>query len=194
MNRLLMLTCLLATAGAAGCGSTHTRAYAAKSPVLKMETFFDGHVIGHGMIQNRSGEVTQRFVVDMRGRFEGDKGTLDEEFVYDDGRKQTRHWKLNRTGEHTFTGTADDVHGVARGEQYGNAIHLLYVLEVPVGDKTWKIDFDDWLFAIDEKVVLNRNKFSKLGVSVGSLTATFVRQDPETDSSRVAPDRVGANP
>jgi hypothetical protein len=161
---------------APGCSAIHARRYEAKTPVLKIEDFFEGHVVGHGMIQNRSGEVTQRFVVDMNGRFENGKGVMDEVFVFDGGRTQTRQWRFTLTGDHTFLGTADDVTGNARCDQFGNAIHLRYVLQVPVGGKTYDIDMDDWLYAVDDRVLLNRTRMTKFGFSVGSVTATFVKQ------------------
>ncbi|HVO32140.1 MAG TPA: DUF3833 domain-containing protein [bacterium] len=177
MKRIALAAASLLAFATSGCGGIHTKAYETKKPVLKIQDFFKGHVTGYGLIQNRAGEVTQRFVVEMHGTLDGDTFVMDEDFVFDDGHTQKRQWKIRLTGDHTFTGTAADVTGTAHCEQYGSAIHLKYVLQVPVDKKTYDIDMDDWLYAVDEKTVLNRTRMTKLGFRVGAVTATFLKRD-----------------
>lgn len=160
-----------------GCSMTKTQEYAAKTPTLTIEDFFSGHVTGYGMVQNRSGEVRQRFIVQMHGKWDGTKGTLNEDFVFDDGHTQKRQWNFIRVNDHEFTGTAADVIGEAHCEQFGNAIHMKYVLQIPVGKKVYDINMDDWLYAVDQKVVLNRTAMTKYGFNVGSVTSTFLKHD-----------------
>lgn len=160
-----------------GCSVTKAQQYEAKTPVLTIEDFFSGHVTGYGMVQNRSGEVRQRFVVEMHGKWQGEKGTLNEDFVFDDGHTQKRQWNFTRVNDHEFTGTAADVVGVAHCEQFGNAIHMKYVLQIPVDNKVYAINMDDWLYAVDKNVILNRTAMTKYGFNVGSVTSTFLKHD-----------------
>ena len=48
-------------------------------------------------------------------------------------------------------------------EAAGNALHWRYVLALPVGDRVHHVDFDDWMFLIDERVMLNRSAMKKRG-------------------------------
>ena len=57
--------------------------------------------------------------------------------------------------------------------QQGNAFNLKYVLALPVGARTWNMDMDDWMWAIDGETVLNRTTMSKFGVRVGEVTLAF---------------------
>nr|WP_315397569.1 DUF3833 domain-containing protein [uncultured Duganella sp.] len=150
--------------------------YAGQTPKLDIERYFNGTLDVHGMFQNRAGTVEKRFTVLMRCAWAGDVGTLDEQFVYSDGSKQRRVWTLRKTAAGRYTGTAPDVVGEARVEVAGNAMRLQYVLALPVGDKVYNVDFDDWMYLIDDRVMLNRAQMSKFNVGLGSLTVVFNRR------------------
>ena len=64
----------------------------------------------------------------------------------------------------------------ATGELAGNALRWRYVLALPVDDKTYHVDFDDWMFLMDDKVMLNRSYMSKWGFRLGEVTLTFVKR------------------
>lgn len=151
--------------------------YAQETPKLDIQRYFNGTLDVHGMFQNRAGTVEKRFTVLMRCSWNGDVGTLDEEFVYSDGTKQRRVWTLRKTSEGRYTGTAPDVVGEAKVEVSGNAMRLQYVLALPVGDKVYNVDFDDWMYLIDDRVMLNRAQMSKFNFGLGSLTVVFNRRD-----------------
>ena len=63
--------------------------------------------------------------------------------------------------------------GEARGEAAGNALRWRYVLALPVDDKIYHVDFDDWMFLMDDKVMLNRSAMSKWGFHLGDVTLSF---------------------
>ncbi len=172
-----MMLGILLTLNLGGCSVPKTQDYQNQQPVLTMEKFFSGHVTGYGMVQDRSGKVNQRFVVEMHGQWSGDKGVLNEDFIFADGHTQKRQWNFTRISDHVFTGTAADVIGTAKCEEYGNVIHMEYILQVPVSGKIYNITMDDWLYAIDKKVVLNRTAMKKFGFQVGSVTSSFIKHD-----------------
>ncbi|HEY0060540.1 MAG TPA: DUF3833 domain-containing protein [Telluria sp.] len=165
-----------AVALVAACTSPRPEQYANEMPRLEVEQYFNGTLDAHGMFQGRSGEVVKRFVVVMRCTWQGDTGTLDEDFVYADGTKQKRVWTLKKTGAGRFTATADDVVGTAQGTVSGNSLRWQYVLALPVDGKIVNVNMDDWMFLIDDKVMLNRTAMSKFGVSLGSVTLSFTKR------------------
>ncbi len=160
----------------AGCSSPSPTQYASESPKLDIQTYFNGTLDAHGMFQDRSGDVIKRFVVVMRCTWNGNTGVLDEQFVYSDGTRQTRVWTLTKTGEGKFTATAPDVVGTAQGTVSGNALRWTYVLALPVDGKVINVDMDDWMFMIDDKVILNRTQMSKFGVNLGNVTLAITKR------------------
>lgn len=169
---------LLASLGLAGCSGVPVERYAAQTPVLDLKQYFNGPVLGHGMFQDRGGEVIKRFVVRIDARWQGDTGTLDERFEWSDGTQSRRVWTLKHLGDGRYTGRADDVVGEAQGEARGNALRWRYVLALPVGDKVYNVDFDDWMYLIDDRVMLNRSAMSKFGIHLGEVTLSFTRGAP----------------
>ncbi len=169
---------LAAPLALSACSSPQPELYAQQLPRLVVQQYFNGSLDAHGMFQDRSGAVVKRFVVVLRGRWNGDTGELDEDFTYADGSTQKRVWQLQRTGPDSFSATAADVVGAARGTVSGNALHWQYVLALPVDGKTVEVDMDDWMFLIDERVMLNRTQMSKYGVNLGSVTLSFTRRAP----------------
>lgn len=176
MKKLKLIALAAVMALAAGCSSPSVDQYADQQPRLDVQTYFNGTLDAHGMFQDRSGSVVKRFVVVMRCTWNGDTGVLDEDFVYSDGTKQKRVWTLKRTGPGTFSATAADVVGTAQGTVKGNALRWQYVLALPVDGKIINVDMDDWMFLIDDKVMLNRTAMSKFGVDLGSVTLSFTKR------------------
>jgi hypothetical protein len=163
---------LLAIAALTGCATVDVADYQAEKPVFDLARYFNGTVDGWGMFQDRSGRVVKRFTVRIDARWDGDTGTLDEQFEYADGERQNRVWKLVKSGDR-YTGTAADVVGAASGAAAGNAFNLRYVLALPVDGKVWEMDMDDWMVMIDEQTVLNRTTMTKFGFRVGEVTLSF---------------------
>lgn len=166
---VIAATALLLTA----CAGPDPSKYLDQKPGLELKQYFNGTVIGHGMVQGRNGQVDRRFVVRIEASWNGDEGVLDEYFDWSDGEKQRRVWKLTKVAPGRYIGKADDVVGEAIGEIYGNTLRWRYTLEVPFRDSTINLDFDDWMLLIDDKVMLNRAVFSKWGIRMGEVTLSF---------------------
>ncbi len=160
----------------AGCSSVKVESYRAEKPVLDLKAYFDGDIDAWGLVRNRDGSVSQRFKVAIRGQWDGDTGKLDERFTYSDGRTERRVWTLLKNGDR-YVGTAGDVVGEARGEAAGNAFRFAYVLDFPYGDSTVHLDVDDWMYQMDEKVLLNRTSITKFGVEVAQVFISFRKRD-----------------
>lgn len=159
----------------AGCASVQVSDYAQEKPKFDLQQYFNGRVLAHGIVQDRSGKVIRRMTVDMKGTWVGDTGTLDEDFTYSDGKKERRVWTIKKQGDR-YIGTAADVVGEAVGSASGNALNWKYVLALPVEDKVYNVDFDDWMWQVDDKVMINRAVFSKFGFKLGEVLISFTKQ------------------
>ncbi|WP_424217946.1 DUF3833 domain-containing protein [Thauera humireducens] len=167
---------MVALFGLWGCSSVEIDKYRSETPVLDLRQYFNGTLEAHGIFQDRSGEVVKRFTVIIDASWQGEVGTLDERFTYSDGSAQRRVWTITRTGEGRYVGRADDVVGEARGEEAGNALRWRYVLALPVDGKVYNVDFDDWMFLMDDRVMLNRSEMSKWGFRLGEVTLSFYKR------------------
>lgn len=175
----ICLTALMAAFFLVAC-STNIDVYQDNTPALKLESFFNGTLTAHGVVQDRSGAVTQRFSVDMQGTWKTDErgvlqGELYEAFFWDDGRIQERTWLITKVGENQYQGRAEDVKGVANGVTSGNALYWAYQLEVPWRESTIAITLDDWMYLLDEQRLMNKTKMSKFGFRVGEITIYIER-------------------
>ena len=173
--RWMALGLLSSVGWLAGCATQNLDSYAQEQPVLDLRTYFNGPLVAHGIFQDRGGQVVRRFVVQMEGRWDGDQGVLDERFTYSDGRTERRVWRLTHHADGRYTGRADDVVGEASGQVRGNAFRWNYTLRLPVDGKVYEVQFDDWMYQMDDRVMLNRATMSKFGFRLGEVTLSFTK-------------------
>jgi hypothetical protein len=165
----------LGGSGLVGCAGPTPADYASQTPALDLRSYFNGPLTAHGLFTDRSGKVVKRFTVAMNCRWQGDDGVLEEDFSYSDGSKQRRVWKLHRSGEGQYVGKADDVVGEALGTAAGNALNWRYTLSLPVDGSVYEVQFDDWMYLMDDKVMLNKAVMSKFGIRLGEVTLSFYK-------------------
>ena len=175
-RRHTLLTLLAGTAVLTGCANPQVADYAQERPLLELDRYFNGRVLAHGVFQKRNGAVARRFTVVMDCHWEGNQGVLDEAFTYSDGSTERRIWRLTKHADGRYTGTAGDVVGEAQGQTSGNAFRWNYTLRLPVDGKEYEVQFDDWMFLVDDRVMLNRATMSKFGVTLGEVLLSFTKQ------------------
>ncbi len=178
MKLRLLLAALVTslTVWLSGCASAPVPAdYASEKPALDLKRYFNGPLTAHGIFTDRSGKVVRRFTVAMTGTWNGNEGVLDERFTYSDGKTERRVWRLTDLGNGRYSGQADDVVGTAQGQASGNALNWRYTLKLPVDGNVYEVQFDDWMFLMDERVMLNKARMSKFGITLGEVTLAFYR-------------------
>jgi hypothetical protein len=174
--RHLLSSLVIAAAALSGCASAPVPSdYANQTPLLDLKTYFNGNITAHGVFTDRAGKVARRFTVDMNCSWVGDDGVLDENFTYSDGTKERRVWRIKRAADGNYTGTAGDVVGVAIGKAAGNALQWSYTLRLPVDGSVYEVQFDDWMYLMSERVMLNKAVMSKFGVRLGEVTLSFYK-------------------
>lgn len=184
MKRRLLLSSAISAAALAGlaslsgCASQQVDSYAAEKPVLDLKQYFNGTLDAYGIFTDRSGAVVKRFTVVMVCDWVGDEGTLDESFTYSDGSTQKRIWHLTALGDGRYSGRADDVIGTAQGQTRGNAFHWNYTLALPVDGSVYHVALDDWMYLINDQVMLNKATMRKWGVHLGEVTLSFTKRKP----------------
>lgn len=174
MMKKLLMTLLGVTFALllSGCASVTPQDYVGDTPKLDLATYFNGKVDGWGMVQDRSGKVLRRMVVELDCTWTGNEGVLNESFRWSDGKTEKRVWRIRKEGDQ-YIGTAGDVVGEARGVAAGNALQWQYVLALPAEAGGYHVSMDDWMWMVDEKTLANRTTMSKLGVKVAEISLFF---------------------
>ena len=161
-----------------GCSLTiDGKDYEQQAPKFDLVEFFDGKVIAWGIVQNRSGEVVQRFIVDIDGSVQDEVLVLDETFQYIVGEGVSKRvWRLTENPDGSFTGSAGDIAGDAIGKAHGNAFNFVYEMDLMVDGTSYRVAFDDWFFALDESTLMNRSYIKKFGIVMADVTIFMQRQ------------------
>lgn len=166
----------VSTAAVAGCatpGPAQLSRFESAPRQLVLEDYFLGETRAYGLFEDRFRNVRRQFTVDILGEVEGDRLTLTEHFVYDDGERDTRIWEIDILGDGRYRGTAGDVPGYAEGQVTGNAFNWKYKVDLKVGDSVWNVGFNDWMFLMDDGVLINRAYVTRFGVEIGQVTIAF---------------------
>ncbi|MDP1901336.1 MAG: DUF3833 domain-containing protein [Rubrivivax sp.] len=167
------LAVLCTVLGLSGCAGISPEVYRDQTPTLDLATYFNGPLTAWGYFADRSGEVKRRFTVHMTGVWTGNEGVLTENFVWSDGEKSQRIWRIRKLDAHRYIGRADDVKGEATGTAYGNALQWKYTLLLPVDGKTYEVQFDDWMYQMDDTTMLNKSEMRKFGFKLGEIVISF---------------------
>jgi hypothetical protein len=172
MRVLLLVTLLFILSG---CSVPDVEQYRNNQPAFNVETFFNGPLTAHGVLKDRSGNVTRHFNATINAYWENGVGTLEERFEFNDGEIQFRNWTLTPQKSGGYIATAGDVLGKGQAETAGNAFHLDYTLQINYQGKPLALDVDDWMFRVNDTVVINQSTLSKWGFRVGSIQLAIIK-------------------
>ena len=152
--------------------------YQSHQPEFSLLSFFDGNVMAWGIVQDRSGEIVQRFVVNIDGSMLDGNLILDESFDYQLGEGPSKRvWTISKNPDGTYQGKASDIAGDALGRSYGNAFNFAYEMDLLVDGSTYRVNFDDWFWAFDDKTMMNRSYIKKFGIVMAEVTIFMQKQD-----------------
>jgi hypothetical protein len=171
---LFMLSALLSAC------SNQVNIYKDFQPQLSLENFLNGHIVGTGFIEDWRGRVTRQF--DFQGEASWNNGicTFEEQMNYYDGKSDHRTWVIKKINDHYYEGKTEEVIGIAKIFINGNAMNWQYKMDVKVDNSTYRLSFDDWMYLMNNDVLINKNSFKKFGLKVGSLTLVMNKKIAST--------------
>jgi len=173
MKKIILLTNFLLIMLCFSCSNISPKIYSANSPKMDIRNYFRGDLEAFGILQDRGGKVIKTFTVKMNGTWQGNDGKLVEDFVFSDGKTDHRVWDLKVFDDNNFTGKAGDVVGIAKGEQYGNAMRMNYVLMISLENRKIDVQINDWMYLVDNDSLINVSELRKFGFKVATLTIGF---------------------
>jgi len=152
--------------------------YADLGPEFDLREYLKGPILCEGVIYGPTGRVASRFVADMETTWDGNVGTMTEEFRYDSGATQSRYWKLTLGNDGAIKAEAPDVIGTGTGMQKGPGVRLQYRIRLPERSGGHVLDVTDWMYLVENGAIINRSQFRKFGIKVAELVATMRKVDP----------------
>ena len=160
------------------CSNMKLEDYKDKKPILNLEVYFNGKTIARGIFEDRFGNIKKSFKVFIDGSWDGKYLILKEDFIYDDGTKDYREWKLTKdqNNPNHYSGYADGVIGTASGSVSGNAFNWKYGFKLKVGNSTLNVKFDDWMFLQEDGYLINIAKVKKFGITLGRVILFFEKK------------------
>ena len=147
--------------------------YAEAGPQFDLKTHLSGEILSEGLIFGPNGKMTSSFVAKMVGTWDGDTGTLTEEFTYSNGKTQNRKWYLKLGLNDTFTATADDLVGEGQGVISGSTVSLSYEIILPKDAGGHTLQATDWMYLTADGAIINKSEMRKFGLKVAELIATM---------------------
>lgn len=147
--------------------------FTGRGPDFDIRRHLSGPILCEGVIYGPTGRVTSRFVADMVGEWEGNRGTLREHFRYDTGRTQDRAWTLEIAAGGVIRATAPDIVGAGSGKALGPAVQMRYRIKLDAQAGGHVLDVTDWMYLMDNGTIINRSQFRKFGITVAELVATM---------------------
>lgn len=135
-----------------------------------LEQALAGPSVARGEIRTITG-VHRPFTARLNGSWDGKNFVLEEDFLFDDGQKDKKTWRLKRVGEGRYEGAREDVVGIAKGYQDGAAFRLEYDIRLPKKDGTpgRKVRFRDVMVLTADDVVINNATIGYFGLHVGGV-------------------------
>lgn len=142
-------------------------------PMFNMRDVFNGPIECEGIIYGPTGRVTSRFEADFVASWDGNIGTVREEFRYDSGTIQHREWTFTLGNDGSIKAEAPDLVGVGSGTQKGSAVQLNYDIKLTDDAGGHVLSVNDWMYMTPNGNVMNRSQFRKFGIKVAELVATM---------------------
>ncbi|WP_422376848.1 DUF3833 family protein [Roseibium sp.] len=160
---------LLLTAGLAAPVSANT---------LVLEEFFKGRTVGKGVFESKIAGVNRPFTVYLNGHWNPKTFTLRlrEDFVYDDGERDTKTWFFQKVGEGRYIGQRSDVIAPANVRTTSDgAIRFSYIAQLETENGPLLLRFDDTLEQVNRRTVRNTARVMKAGFTIGTVELTFTK-------------------
>jgi hypothetical protein len=167
-------TFLLAPLALAACAAVPADPTGPTVPVT-LDSAFAGRSLGKGVFRDITG-TERRFTARLDGRLAGDRLTVVEDFVYDDGQVDRLTWVFDRTGPGRWTGRREDTVGPAEVVEQDGLVRLSYTVDFRSLSGTTRLGFSDVIYGLPDGRIANDAVVTRLGVPVGRVRFELVRR------------------
>ncbi len=171
----LAATLALVTTALSACATSPAIPPTASNSAFVIERDLAGRSVARGTFRSITG-ANRAFTAQLNGTWDGAILTLVEDFVFDDGERDRKTWRLQRVSPGNYIGTREDVVGHAVGVQDGNVFRLEYDVVLPTENgRGRKVHFRDVMALNAEGDVINDATVGWFGFRVGSVALVIER-------------------
>jgi hypothetical protein len=140
---------------------------------IDLKKFFNGEIEAFAITQDENGKISGTQTAKISGKWDENKGVIQQNFIYADGTKDSRTWLITINSDGTFDAVGHDVTSPAKGKQSGNAAQMIYSLSLAGKDGKQEVKFEDKMYLVDDKSMIMISNFkrgySSSGKSIFSL-------------------------
>tara|TARA_R110002073_G_scaffold39941_2_gene113459 strand:- start:3908 stop:4456 length:549 start_codon:yes stop_codon:yes gene_type:complete len=166
---ILGATATTASVVLAGCARVPASPAGPLEP-LTLDQAFVGQLRGRGVFRVDLTGDERRFTADLNGTLRGDRLTVVEDFVYEDGQADRLTWVFDRAGPGRWTGQREDTVGRAEVIELGTEIRLTYTADFRSNEGITRLDFADVLYrAPDGGRIINDAVVRRWGLPVARV-------------------------
>jgi hypothetical protein len=126
---------------------------------MDMKQFFDGNIEAFAIKQDANGKIIATFTAKINGKWEDNKGVIQQNFLYSDGAKDSRTWLVTLDTDGTFEAVGHNVSVPAKGKQIGNAAQSNYSLNLSSKTGKEEVNFEDKMYLVDENSMIMISDF-----------------------------------
>lgn len=142
---------------------------------ITLEEAFVGRARGAGLFRVGLTGQERRFTALLNGRLEGDRLTVVEDFVYDDGDENRLTWVFDRAGPGRWTGRREDTVGLAEVVETGTEIRLTYTADFQSPEGVTRLGFADVIYFAPDGRLINDAVVTRWGLPVATVRFEMVR-------------------
>ena len=164
---------VLGTAALAGCARVPPSPEGPRAPIT-LDAAFAGRAVGAGVFRVTLTGAERRFTARLDGRLEGDRLTVVEDFLYDDGEENRLTWVFDRAGPGRWTGRREDTVGPAEVIEAGTEVRLSYLADFRSGDGVTRLGFEDVIYFGPDGRIINDAIVTRWGLPVGRVRFEMV--------------------
>jgi len=165
---------ILGTAALAGCARVPVTPPGPLDPIT-LEKAFAGRAVGAGVFQVVLTGTERHFRAQLDGRLRGDRLTVVEDFLYDDGEQNRLTWVFDRAGPSRWTGRREDTVGTAMVIETETEVRMSYLADFRAGDEVTRLGFEDVIYFDPKGRVINDAIVTRWGLPVGRVRFEMVK-------------------
>ena len=144
--------------------------------MLDLKTYFNGELVAHGIFTDRSGKVRAPLHRADDRHLAGQPGHAGRSASPTATARPSAASGASPTKATAATPAAPTTWSARpQGRAAGNALNWRYTLRLPVDGSVYEVQFDDWMYLMDERVMLNKAVMSKFGIRLGEVTLAFYK-------------------
>lgn len=152
-----------------------------KGVKIDIKKFFSGELEGFSITQDQSGKIISTKTTKINGKWEENKGVVQQNFLFADSKKDSRTWLITLHEDGTFDAVGHDVVSPGKGKQVNNAAQMNYSLSLPGKIGKEELKYEDKIYLVDEKSAIMISTFKKghspAGKTITSLKKLNVKSD-----------------